>query len=397
MGARAWTPGARVAVGSALLAVATLTAGCATFSDQPKEWHPQSELTPQAAPNPELPGQEGTAGGPSRQSQPEPSEVPPPNGCKDYNPAVIGTCMSTVVAVAALPGDGQDPSALVGERDTGRILRVKKGADPQVVATLPVDARADGGLTGLALSPTYAEDQLLFAYITTPTDNRLVRLAPGDKPKPVLTGIPRGPSGNQGALALDHRGALLLATGNAGNPTLARNPKSLAGKVLRLDAAGQPAPDNPTPTRVVADGLYSPGGVCGSMDGSRLWVTDHAPTADLLYHLEPGKPLGEAAWSWPDRPGVSGCASTPDAIWVVTAKAGNLQNLPLAEDGSFSGKPEVSLADKDGFGRMSGFDLINEQVGVAGTVNKDGGKPVSSDDRAIAIAVLQGGAGGGPD
>jgi glucose/arabinose dehydrogenase len=383
---------AGVAVGGVLL-----TAGCATFSDQPEDWHPQDELTPQAAPDPELPGDPGGSGASGESGQPKPQDVPPPNGCKDYNPAVIGTCMATVVAVAALPGDGQDPAALVGERDTGRILRVKHGTDPQVVATVPVDATTDGGLTGLALSPTYAEDQLLFAYITTPTDNRLVRIAPGDTPKPVLTGIPRGPTGNKGALALDHRGALLLATGDAGNPALAKDSRSLAGKVLRIDAAGQPAKDNPTPTRMVADGLVSPGGVCASMDGSRMWVTDRAPTGDLLYLLQPGKPLGAPAWSWPDRPGVAGCASTPDSVWVVTSKAGNLQNLPLAEDGSFSGKPEVTMTDKEGFGRMAGFDLVNDSLAVAGTVNKDGGKPVSSDDRALLVTVLQGGGGGGPD
>ena len=385
---------AGVTVGGALL-----TTGCAAFTDEPKDWHPQDELTPQAAPDPELPGGGGGGGeGGSGQEQPKPSKVPPPDGCKDYNPAVIGTCMSTVVAVAALPGDGQDPVALVGERDTGRILRVKHGTKPQVVATLPVDTTGDGGLTGLALSPTYAEDQLLFAYLTTKTDNRLVRIAPGDTPKPVLTGIPRGASGNRGALGLDHRGALLLATGNAGNAAAANNPSSLAGKVLRLDASGQPAPDNPTPARVVAQGIYSPAGVCASMDGSRLWVTDNTPTADLLYHLEPGKPLGEAAWSWPDRPGVAGCASTPEALWVVTAKAGNLQNLPLAEDGSFSGKPFVTMeGDDDGIGNMFGFDLVSDRIGVAGTVNKDGGKPVSSDDRAVVITMQPGGGGRGPD
>ncbi len=392
MGLRWRTLVAGVAVSGVLL-----TAGCATFSDQPEDWHPQDELTPQAAPDPELPGDPGGSGASGGSEQPKPQDVPPPNGCKDYNPAVIGTCMATVVAVAALPGDGQDPAALVGERDTGRILRVKHGADPQVVATVPVDASTDGGLTGLALSPTYAEDQLLFAYITTPTDNRLVRIAPGDTPKPVLTGIPRGPTGNKGALALDHRGALLLATGNAGNPALATDSRSLAGKVLRIDAAGQPAPDNPTPTRVVADGLASPGGVCASMDGSRMWVTDRAPSGDLLYLLQPGKPLGTPAWTWPDRPGVAGCASTPDSVWLVTSQAGNLQNLPLAEDGSFSGKPEVTMADKEGFGRMAGFDLVNDSLAVAGTVNKDGGKPVSSDDRAVLVTVLQGGGGGGPD
>jgi glucose/arabinose dehydrogenase len=392
MGARWRTLVAGVTVGGTLL-----TAACATFTDQPEEWHPQSELTPQAAPNPQVPGEGGGSGGGTPTERPKPQDVPPPNGCKDYDPAVIGTCMSTVVAVAAVPGDGQEPSALVGERDTGRILRVKHGAPPAVVATLPVDAKTDGGLTGLALSPSYAEDQLLFAYITTATDNRLVRIAPGDTPKPVLTGIPRGPSGNKGALALDHRGALLLATGNAGNPAQAKNPASLAGKVLRIDEAGRPAPDNPTPTRIVASGLNSPGGVCASMDGSRMWVTDNTPTADLLYHLQPGKPLGSPAWTWPDRPGVTGCASTPDALWVVTSRAANVQNLPIAEDGSFSGKPEITLEGENGFGRLAGFDLINERLAVAGTVNKDGGKPVSSDDRAVLIVPILGGQGGGPD
>ena len=81
----------------------------------------------------------------------------------------------------------------------------------------------------------------------------------------------------------------------------------------------------------------------------------------------------------------------------MTAKAGNLQNLPLAEDGSFSGKPEVTMDGEQGFGRMSGFDLVNDRLAVAGTVNKDGGTPVSSDDRAVVITVVPGGGGRGPD
>lgn len=376
-----------------------LTAGCATFNEQPEDWRPQEELTPQAGPDPRLPGDEdGGSQAPGGVEPTPPSEVPPPDGCTDYNQAVIGTCLDKVGAVAALPGDGAEPAAIVGERTTGRILRVKRGAEPTVVATVPVDASTDGGLTGLALSPTYAEDQLLFAYITTPTDNRLVRIAPGDTPKPVLAGIPRGASGNKGALGLDHRGSLLLATGNAGNPATARNPRTLAGKVLRVDAAGQPAPDNPVPTTaVVASGLYLPGGVCSSLDGSRMWVTDRTPGRDLLYQVVPGEPLTAPAWTWPDRPGVAGCVSTRDAVWVVTSKVGNLQSLPLAADGSFTGKPQVTMAAEEGFGLLGGFDLINEQLAVAGTVNKDGGKPVSSDDRAVVIAVNGGAGGGGPD
>lgn len=387
---------AGAAVGGVLLST-----GCASFSDQPppESWRPQEQLTPQAGPEPDAPGAEGGSGSGSGPGGGQPQrEIPPPDGCTDYNPSVIGTCMDTIAAVAALPGDGSDPTALVGERRTGRILRVNRGAPPQLVATVPVDGSTDGGLTGLALSPTYAEDQLVFAYVTTATDNRLVRIAPGDTPKPILTGIPRGATGNRGALAVDHRGALLLATGDTGDTRAAGDLASLAGKVLRLDPSGQPAKDNPTAgSAVVASGLRSPGGVCASPDGSRMWVTDRAANQDVLFQLELGKQLGTPAWTWPDRPGVAGCASTTDGVTVVMSTAGNAQRLPIAKDGSFSGKPEITLEQDEGFGLLGGVDLVNEQMAVAGTVNKDGGTPVSSDDRAVVIAVTPGQTGSGPD
>jgi len=383
---------------ASVLSGVLLTAACATFADQPppESWRPQEQLTPQGGPDPDVPGEsqpgEGDTGGGGT-----PTEIPPPDGCKDYDPAVIATCLDTVVAVAAFPGDGHDPVALVGERRTGRILRVKQGSDPQVVATVPVDGSTDGGLTGLALSPTYAEDQLIFAYITTPTDNRVVRIAPGDVPKPVITGIPRGATDNRGALAQDRTGALLLATGDAGNAQAAGDLNSLAGKVLRFDSSGAPAPGNPTKTSlVVASGLRSPGGVCTSVNGPGAWVTDRSANQDVLFRLELGKPLTTPAWTWPDRPGVSGCAAMATGIVIVMSTAGNAQRLPIASDGSFSGKPEVTLDKDEGYGLLGGLDAVNDQVAVAGTVNKDGGQPVSSDDRAIVV-VLIGQKGNGVD
>jgi glucose/arabinose dehydrogenase len=377
-----------------------LASGCATFADQPstESWRPQEKLTPQGGPEPQVPGEEqqgdsapGGGGGPT--------QIPPPDGCTDYNPVVIATCLDTVSAVAALPGDGSDPTALVGERRSGRILRVNKSQPtPQVVATVPVDGSTDGGLTGLALSPTYAEDQLVFAYVTTASDNRVVRIAPGDVPKPIITGIPRGATNNRGTLALDHSGALLLATGDAGNAQAAGDLNSLAGKVLRFDPTGAPAAGNPTPSSlVVASGLRAPGGMCTSVNAPGGWVTDRAATQDVLYKLELGKPLAAPAWTWPDRPGVAGCAATADGVMVVMSTAGNAQRLPVAADGTFSGKPEITLDKDEGFGLLGGLDAVNDKVAVVGTVNKDGGKPVSSDDRAVVIAVTPSGGSGGPD
>ncbi|MBM7772745.1 glucose/arabinose dehydrogenase [Actinokineospora baliensis] len=375
--------------------VALAASSCATFPEQPPagSWQPNVPLTPQAAPEPETGGGGGSAEVAPGDNQP--TKIPPPDGCKDYHPAVLATCLDTVVAVAALPGDGSNPTALVGERKTGRVLLVRKDTVPTVFATIPVDASTDGGLTGLALSPNYEEDQLVFAYITTATDNRVVRIAPGDKPKPVLTGIPRGATGNRGSLARDHRGALVLATGDAG---VAADPKSLAGKVLRFTGDGAPAPGNPTAgSTVLASGLHSPGGICSSLDGTQTWVTDRTAAADVLYRVTPGKALTSPAWSWPDRPGVSGCAATPELVWVAMATAGHLQNLPQAPDGTFTGKPQIALAAPDGFGKVDGMDLMTDQIAIAGTVNKQSGPAVSSDDRAVAILVQPQGGGGGAD
>ena len=378
----------------ALGAVGALVAGCANFSGAaaPTSWSPAPNLSPENAPNPQLPGESGGVGGAGGQGggqgggQQNPASVPPPHGCQDFHQEVIATCLGPVAAVALLPGTEQNPVALAAQRTSGAIVRVQSGQPAQTVANVQVDSSADGGLTGLALSPAYAQDQLIFAYITTPTDNRIVRIAPGDTPKPVLTGIPRGSTDNRGELALDHRGGLLVVTGDAGNPQAASDPNSLAGKVLRIDVNGQPAPGNPNPSSViVASGLTDPGGVCSSADGSRAWVTDRAKTQDVLYKLNVGQPLGPPAWTWPDKPGVAGCVSFTNSVMVATSTAGNVQSLSINADGSFAGTPQIGLAGAAGYGRLGALELVGTTAAIAGTVNKDGGKPVSSDDRVVLI------------
>ena len=51
---------------------------------------------------------------------------------------------------------------------------------------------ATAGLMDIVMSPTYKQDRLMYAYISTPTDNRVIRVADGDIPKDILTGIPKG-------------------------------------------------------------------------------------------------------------------------------------------------------------------------------------------------------------
>ncbi|MFC3893720.1 PQQ-dependent sugar dehydrogenase [Lentzea rhizosphaerae] len=379
-----------------LTAACLLAGGCASFPDEPAptSWSAQPQLTPQAGPKPELPGEFRPAPGEQNKGQP-PQSVPPPQGCKDFNPGVIATCLSTVTGVAPIGADAQGGVAAYATERGGRLLKVTKDVDPVVIAQIETDTSSDGGLTGLTLSATFAEDQLAYVYVTTATDNRVLRIAPGDTPKPILTGIPKGPTGNRGVLASDRKGSLLVATGDAGNPALAADPNSLAGKVLRIDGSGKPAQGNPTAgSAVVSSGLRLPGGLCVSADGQKTWVTDWTASADVVYRVTPGK-LGEVAWNWPDKPGVMGCASYSDNLTVATSKTPGLQTLSMNAAGAFTGKPEL-IMQENGYGRIGPVEMLNDSASLVGTVNKAGGQPVSSDDR-VAIIVREGGGGGGKD
>jgi glucose/arabinose dehydrogenase len=367
-----------------LVAVLGLLAGCASFPDEgPRDWQDkiegQGELggPPSVAPPPGDEADQGESGGGSDQGGSE-----APTGCEDPDPQVVATCLNPVGAVAVLPNGF---AALVGERATGRVLRVERGKDPVPVTTIPVDASGGGGLTGLVLSPTYAEDQLVYAYATTPEDNRVLRLAPNEPPKPVLTGIPKGASGNGGALGVDAGNTLLVATGNAGGAP----PESLAGKVLRIDTLGRPASANPDPASpVLSSGLTTPGGICMDPSTQSAWVTDRTASRDVLFRIKPGA-LGPPSWTWPDRPGVAGCMAQPGVVVVALTGGAALSVLRPAEDGSFTGTPETLMANV--YGRLNAATLGSDGLLWLGTVNKSGGKPVGSDDRVIRIQPPSGG------
>ncbi len=290
-----------------------------------------------------------------------------------------------------LPGSAL--AGLAAERTTGRILRVQRQRPTQEVAALAVDPAGDGGLTGLALSPSYAEDELIYAYITTHIDNRVVRIARGDTPKPVLVGIPRGPTGNAGALAVDSRGMLLVATGDAGNPAAAGDPQSLAGKVLRIDTRDRPDPRNSAGSKVLVSGLHAPGGLCIDPRTNELWLTDREPTRDVLYRVQPGRPLGRASWTWSARPGAAGCVVMLGRIQVTFTTGAPMFAVGIGPGGTFVGQPlEIPLQR---YGRVSAAALSPDgQTMWLGTVNKTGGTPISSDERVFVLPDLVGPGGG---
>jgi glucose/arabinose dehydrogenase len=369
------------AVVGVLLALALV--GCATFPDSgPREWREKVEGAGELGGPPVVPEP-----GPSDEAEEPPPDSDPsatnePTGCDDPDLQVVATCLTPVSAVAVLP-DAR--TALVAERTTGRVLRVQRGSDPVLVTTVPVDTSGGGGLTGLVLSPGYAEDRLVYAYATTADDNRVLRLAPGEEPKPVLTGIPRGARDNGGALATDGRNALLVATGSAGLPP---DGASLAGKLLRIDTLGPPAADNPDPASpIFSSGLRAPGGVCA--EGATVWITDHPGSRDVLYRATPGA-LGDPAWTWPDRPGVGGCVAQPGLLLVAQATARSVFVLRPSAEGAFTGAPETLLQNR--YGRLAAAAAAPDGLLWLGTTNKgSSGKVVPSDDRVIRIQPPAGG------
>ncbi|NMO01364.1 glucose dehydrogenase [Gordonia sp. TBRC 11910] len=305
----------------------------------------------------------------------ETESPPPPGPCVDPDPNVITTCLASTGDL--VPGDADGAVTVVAERTTGKIITAKRYSEHKVVASFSVDGSGDGGLIAFAKSPTYSQDQLIYALITTPSDNRVVRIAPGDVAKPILVGIPKGPTGNMGAMFFNSPTELIVATGNAGDPAAADNPASLAGKLLSitsLTSGGNVAP------KILASGLGSNVSLCPSLSTSNLYLADQTATEDRLSVVSKAglKPL----WTWPDKPQIAGCAATNNAIYVTTTRTKHIEalNEPTQSKPTVQ-KPTVVLKDQYGaLGRITG--LANGMLQFA-TVNRESGKPVSTDDRVV--------------
>lgn len=364
---------------SVLCVTALLAAGCAKFDD--------------SASSPFSPEPSEASGAEVEPESPPPSTTtpPPPSGplgpCQDPDPSVIATCLDTTGGLVVLPDAA---TALVAERRTGRILEVAQGRQPREIAHIDVDASSDGGLLDIALSPSFVEDNLIYAYISTPTDNRVVRVAPGDTAKEVLGGIPRGNVGNAGSLEFSGD-ELMVLTGNAGNPAAASDPASLAGKLLKVTAlTPAPTPAQPRP-QVVLSGIGTAGGVCVD-PGVAVWVTDRTPLEDRLQRVSADGAVSSPVWTWPERPGVGGCVAAQDVVAVSLSTAKAMSALAAdPSTGAVTTAPGVIVQDR--YGQLGGAALGPDGLIWVSTVNKTAGQPGPNDDRVIKMPLPSGGGG----
>jgi glucose/arabinose dehydrogenase len=263
----------------------------------------------------------------------------------------IATGLPVPWALAFLP----DGSALVTLRDQAEVLHVSGAAKPVSVGHVPgVVPGGEGGLLGIAVSPKFASDRVVFVYFTSGVDNRVMRMTFDGatlKPGPVIvSGIPKGTNHNGGRLAFGPDGFLYISTGEAGRRDPAQDKGSLGGKILRVTASGAPAPGNPFPGSLIWTlGHRNVQGMAWDKAGAMYASEFGQNTWDELNLIEPGRNYG-----WPTvegiahRPGFvdplrqwspvdaspSGIAMGADgAVYMAALRGESLWRIPLAGKG----------------------------------------------------------------
>lgn len=328
-----------------------------------------------------------STGGPSGSSSPSAKPA--------IDPRVVATRLSAPIGLTMMP----DGTALVGER-AGRIVRVQPVAGkpvPTVRTITGLNTAGDGGLLDLALSPEYRQDSLIYAYVTTARDNRVVDFTLNGPVTPVLTGIPRGASGNAGRIAFGADGDLYVSTGDAGRPANAENPKSLAGKVLRVNSIGAPDSTNPRPASpVFTSGHQTGAGLCALEQSNAVLEVEPgasgaaAEVNDLVAGGSYGWPKAGSADRSPiaslprSTPVPGDCAITKGRLWVTSLNAQALLDAPVAvgADSVDVGKFSTLLSRK--YGRLKTIVAAKDGALWMTTSNRDGkGKPVAVDERVI--------------
>jgi glucose/arabinose dehydrogenase len=305
-----------------------------------------------------------------------------------------------------------DGDLLVSSRDTGKVFRIAadSGEKTELGSVPGVDPGGEGGLLGLAVAPTYGTDHLVYAYLTTESDNRIVRMLYDEKraegsrlgaPDTVLKGIPKGTIHNGGRIAFGPDRMLYAGTGETGDKELAQDRSSLGGKILRMTPDGEPVHGNPDADSVVYSwGHRNVQGLAWDAD-KRLWASEFGQhTWDELNLVQPGRNYG-----WPvvegraDRPGFvdpveqwhtdeaspSGIAYARGSVWMAGLRGERLWRIPL--DGTEPvAEPQAFLRGDHGRLRTvvqdgaDGLWLVTSETDSRGT-------PAKGDDRILHVKV----------
>jgi glucose/arabinose dehydrogenase len=357
-------------------------------------------------------------GGNGSQTEQTESEVPSPEATRlpestsasagpvGVETSVIATRLEVPWGVVFTP----DGEALVSERDSGRLLSLDSSGNIEELQRLPESGTGEGGLLGIALSPNYGRDGLIYAYYSTEQDNRVVRFRQGEEPEPILTGIPVNIYHDGGRIAFGPDGNLYIGTGDAGNRPSAQDINSLGGKILRITPEGEVPQDNPFPGNpVYSYGHRNVQGLAWDA-GGQLYATEFGQDRfDEVNRIVPGGNYG-----WPEVEGEGGLFASeeyidPISTWstdeaspsgaailvngAIPQWEGNffmaglrgqrLWRLALDPDGTVTEREELLKGEA---GRLR--DVVQAPNGSLWilTSNRDGrGNPIPDDDRILRL------------
>ncbi len=385
----------RRAVPAVLAAALLLTAGCSSGDGGGDASGADGSATPTRSGAPSSP-----AGSPAEQT-------PPAKGSVEVV-RTVATGLKSPWGLAPLPGG----DLLVSSRDEATVVRIdEKTGDPTELGEVPgVSASGEGGLLGIALSPDYASDHMVYAYFTSASDNRIVRMRYDEKkpageqlgaPDTVFRGIPKGVIHNGGRIAFGPDKMLYAGTGESGDTGLSQDKKSLGGKILRLTPDGEPAPGNPFPDSPVYS--YGHRNVQGlAWDGKqRLFASEFGQdTWDELNAIRPGDNYGwpeaegkeggsgfrdpVAQWST-DEASPSGVAYAEGSVWMAGLRGERLWRIPL-KGTETSADPQAFLEGE--YGRLRTVAAAGGDRLWLVTSNTDGrGDAKGDDDRVLELRV----------
>jgi glucose/arabinose dehydrogenase len=304
--------------------------------------------------------------------------------------------------IAFLPGG----DALVTERNTGRIHLVRRSGGRRAVGSVsglrPRDS--ESGLLGIALHPGFRRNRWVYLYMSTRSDNRVVRMRYVDgrlrDQQNVFTGIPVSSTHNGGQLLFGRDGLLYVATGDAGDSSRAQDLDSLGGKILRITPGGEVPAGNPFGRRPV----YSRGhrNVQGlAWDGrGRLWATEFGQsTRDELNIIVAG---GNYGWPRVEGGDGSGPYRDPFVTWSPTSycsPSGLTVVGGFAYAGALAGQALMRV-DISGSGARTKRRFLHDRVGRIRAVRRapDGSlwittsnarrsEAVAADDRVIRVRL----------
>jgi len=353
--------------------------------------------------------------GPSAPQTATPSAITAPSASAAPNGVVPTGTPTDVVTGLASPWSilrVSNTLTLVSERDTGAIERLTASGGLEKIGTVPgVVHNGEGGLLGLAFleaSPG-TRTSWLYAYETTASDNRIVRMSLSDgfalgPPQVILKGLATANHHDGGRIAFGPDGMLYATVGDAGDTSHSQDLSSLNGKILRMTPTGDVPKSNPFPGSLIwSYGHRNPQGLAWDSSGQLYAAEFGQDTWDEFNKITAGSNYGwpivegiahdprfvDPLVQWPtDDASPSGLVYVNGTfflaglggkrLWVINVDAAGAASAAALYVGAYGRLRDVAVGPESG--SLPSLWMLTD--------NTDGrGSPKPGDDRILQVAL----------